>query len=132
VALAADRGQIVPGPKEEVAAGRTSEGEPTPAQRRHRLAWAVLLARVFDVTVSLTPDCGGPMKIVAALTAPDTLSILTLYPAMVCHEVPNGWWLQVPLEKCRPGTFHTESWAHVGKRHGLSVDGKVAGRKPLA
>ena len=81
MALAADRGQIVPSLKEEVAAGRTSEGEPTPAQRRHRLAWAVLLARVFDVTVSLTPDCGGPMKIVAVLTASDTLSILTLYPA---------------------------------------------------
>jgi hypothetical protein len=42
-----------------------------PPSIRHRLAWAVLLARVFDVTVSLTPDCGGPMKIVAALPAPE-------------------------------------------------------------
>ena len=32
---------------EKQAAGRTSEGEPAPAQRRHRLAWAVLLARVI-------------------------------------------------------------------------------------
>ena len=54
---AADRAQIVPGPKEEVEApvARTSEGEPTPAQRRHRLAWAVLLARVFQFDVTECP-----------------------------------------------------------------------------
>ncbi len=65
---AADRAQIVPGPKEEASAGRTSEGEPTPAQRRHRLAWAVLLARVFQFDVTECPACGGRMQIVAAVT----------------------------------------------------------------
>ena len=44
---AADRAQIVPDPKPADhgtdAGGR--EDESTPAQRRHRLAWAVLLAR---------------------------------------------------------------------------------------
>ncbi len=67
---AADRAQIVPGPKEEVeaSAAGTSEGEPTPAQRRHRLAWAVLLARVFQFDVTECPACGGHMKIVAAVT----------------------------------------------------------------
>ncbi len=65
---AADRAQIVPGAKEEVeaSAGRTSEGEPTPAQRRHRRA--VLLARVFQFDVTECPACGGRMKIVAAVT----------------------------------------------------------------
>ncbi len=52
---ATDRAQIVPGPKPADEATDTggSEGETTPAQRRHRLAWAVLLARVFqfDLTV---------------------------------------------------------------------------------
>ena len=71
---AADRGQIVPGPKpgpkEEVEASAepTSEGERTPAQRRHRLAWAVLLARVFQFDLTECPACGGRMKIVAAVT----------------------------------------------------------------
>ena len=37
---------------------------------------------------------------------------------IVRHEVPNCWWLKVPLEKCRPGTFHTESWAQVGNGMG--------------
>ncbi len=69
---AADRAQIVPGPKEEVEASAAptsdGEGEPTPAQRRHRLAWAVLLARVFQFDVTECPACGGRMKIVAAVT----------------------------------------------------------------
>ena len=69
-----DRAQIVPGPKEEVkeevemSPESTSEGDPTPAQRRHRLAWAVLLARVWAIDVTDCPACGGRMKIVAAVT----------------------------------------------------------------
>ena len=67
---AADRAQIVPGPKEEVEAPAecTGEGEEIRAQRRHRLAWAVLLARVFQFDVTKWPACGGRMKIVAAVT----------------------------------------------------------------
>ncbi len=69
---AADRAQIVPGAKEEVAMspGSTSEGDSAPAQRRHRLAWAVLLARVWAIDVTQCPACGGRMKIVAAVTDP--------------------------------------------------------------
>ena len=47
-----------------------SEGNPTPAQRRHRLAWAVLLARVWAIDVTECPAWGGRMKIVAAVTDP--------------------------------------------------------------
>ena len=71
---AADRARIVPGPNEETceaAHGRSSE--PTAAQRRHRLAWSTLLARVFRVDVTVCPACGGPMKIVAALTEPRSI-----------------------------------------------------------
>ena len=73
---AVDRAQIVPGPKEEVkeevemSPESTSEGDPTPAQRRHRLAWAVLLARVWAIDVTECPACGGRMKVVAAVTDP--------------------------------------------------------------
>ena len=71
---AADRARIVPGPKEETPkADRCARAEPTPAQRRHRLAWADLLRRVFRIDVSVCPVCGGHMKIVAALTDPRSI-----------------------------------------------------------
>ncbi len=72
---AADRAQIVPGPEEEVEAlaAPTSNGEPPPAQGRHRLAWAVLLSRVFQFDVTECPACGGRMKIVAAVTEPSSI-----------------------------------------------------------
>jgi hypothetical protein len=67
---AAHRAPIVPGPKPAHDGTDTggSEGEFTPAQRRHRLAWAVLLARVFQFEVTLCDRCGGKVKIVAAVT----------------------------------------------------------------
>ena len=69
---AADRAQIVPGvPADEAETG--GNGEPTPAGRGHRLAWAVLLARVFRIDVTLCPECGGRMKIIACLTNPDSI-----------------------------------------------------------
>ena len=45
----------------------------SPEDRKHRLTWAALLARVFRIDVSTCPACGGPMRIVAALTDPDSI-----------------------------------------------------------
>jgi len=64
---------------EKVDSGRRSDGrrgdESTPTPRRHRLAWAVLLARVFQFELTLCDRCGGKGKIVAAVT--DRRSIRT-------------------------------------------------------
>ena len=38
-----------------------------------RLAWAVLLARVFSIDVSTCDRCGGRMRVIAALTEPATI-----------------------------------------------------------
>jgi hypothetical protein len=72
--LATDRAQIVPGPKpvEETGTGG-SAAQTTPAQPQHRLAWAVLLARVFQFDVTVCDRCGGKVKIVAALTDPGSI-----------------------------------------------------------
>ena len=74
---AADRAQIVPGPKEEVQDLKAFPGrgsEPTPAQRRHRLSWSTLLARAFRFDATICPACGGHMSIVAALTEPRSIA----------------------------------------------------------
>ena len=34
------------------------------------MSWAKLLARVFRLDVSVCPDCGSRMRVIAALTAP--------------------------------------------------------------
>ena len=40
----------------------------TPQARPHRLSWAALLARVFDIDISVCTACGGRMRIIATLT----------------------------------------------------------------
>jgi hypothetical protein len=50
-----------------------NDGTSTPAQRRHRLSWAVLLARVFHFELSVCERCSGTVKVVAALTEPGAI-----------------------------------------------------------
>ena len=66
---ARDRDRIVPRADDEPEA--TAESDPQPCS--HRLSWCQLLARVFSIDVTECPDCGGPMKIVAALTDPSSI-----------------------------------------------------------
>ncbi|MEK6608519.1 MAG: transposase [Myxococcota bacterium] len=50
----------------------------SPAARKSRIAWAALLARVFDIDALACPHCGGRMKVVALITKPDAVrAILT-------------------------------------------------------
>ena len=68
--LTARRSCRAPKPADEETDVGGSEAASTPAQRRHRLAWAVLLARVFQFELSVCDRCGGQVKIVAAVTDP--------------------------------------------------------------
>ena len=53
---AAGRARIVPGPQEEAseAVACCPQSELTPGQRRHRVAWADLLRRVFEHATDCT------------------------------------------------------------------------------
>ena len=71
---AAERAALVPGPQ--------AEADEAPCNDRHtgqgqtssyRRSWATLLARVFRLDVTTCPDCGGRMKIIAALTDPSSI-----------------------------------------------------------
>ncbi|MEW6754925.1 MAG: transposase [Candidatus Latescibacterota bacterium] len=64
---AADRAQIVPSPAAQPA-GRAAP----PGTAACRLPWAQLVARVFRIDLAC-PRCGGALRIIAALTDPDSL-----------------------------------------------------------
>ena len=49
------------------------QSESTHQPCSHRLSWCQLLARVFAIDVTECPDCGGQMKIIAALTDPASI-----------------------------------------------------------
>ena len=65
----------MPGPKvqDQATDSPGNDGTSPPAQRRHRLSWAVLLARVFHFELSVCERCGGTVKVVAALTEPGAI-----------------------------------------------------------
>jgi hypothetical protein len=54
-----------------------SPGPSKPATRgRHapaRLSWARLLKRVFDIDIENCPNCGGALKIIAAIEDPPVI-----------------------------------------------------------
>ncbi len=74
------RALVVPqGPDEPANAAQPSECEANCAHHRPvRLSWARLLKRVFDLDLEHCPNCGGALKIIAAiLEAPVIEKILT-------------------------------------------------------
>ena len=63
-------------PRPDRAGGRERAPDPVRMAQEacpHRLSWGQLIARVFDIDVSLCPACGGRMQIIAALTEPDAI-----------------------------------------------------------
>ena len=64
---ASARNQIVPAPLVE-ATSIEPTAEVSAQARAHRGTWAALLARVFDIDGTLCPNCGGSMRLIAALT----------------------------------------------------------------
>ena len=73
------RAKVVPRPREEPAQGVPSPEDTKAAQGRPmRLGWAKLLKRVFNLDLEHCPNCGGELKVIAAiLERPAIEKILT-------------------------------------------------------
>jgi hypothetical protein len=65
------RSEIIPSPPEQETEPPTdhAHAQSTPA----RLSWARLLKRVFDIDIEHCPNCGGALKIIAAIEAPPVI-----------------------------------------------------------
>ena len=68
---ARDRDKIVP--QQEPSESSSEDRGSCPHHMPQRLAWAVLLARVFSIDVSTCDRCGGRMRVIAALTEPASI-----------------------------------------------------------
>ena len=64
-----ERSQVVPAPPSPTVSLAPGDSPAAPL-RPHRLPWAALLARVFALDVTVCPDCGGRLRLIAALTDP--------------------------------------------------------------
>ena len=72
----AKRSEIVPSPPEQATAPACDHAQGAPA----RLSWARLIKRVFDIDIEHCPNCGGSLKIIAAIEDPPVIvRILTQY-----------------------------------------------------
>ena len=64
------RAQVVPAE----STGNTPSGERKKSgSTKYRLTWAALLARVFQIDVSVCPACGHKMRIIAFITDPASI-----------------------------------------------------------
>jgi Putative transposase len=90
------RAAIVPGLPENTSEPADEHAHGAPA----RLGWARLLKRVFDIDVEHCPQCGGDLKIIAAIEEPAVITrILThlglparaaALPGAAAGAVPGG------------------------------------------
>ena len=74
------RAQIVPNAPVTVAwaCNYHAKTAPASAPAPARMSWACLLKRVFDIDIEHCPNCGGRLKIIAAIEDPQVIvKILT-------------------------------------------------------
>ena len=82
------RRQIVPAPPQR-AAETSSEGahaQGAPA----RMSWARLLKRVFDIDIEHCPNCGGSLKIIAAIEDPPVIIKILSHLGLPARAPPRS------------------------------------------
>ena len=68
------RKQIVPKPSELKVVGQDQDNiDPKQLELKKNISWARLLARVFNIDVEICSQCGGKMKIIAAVEDPKVI-----------------------------------------------------------
>ena len=82
------RAAIVPPPSEN-ASGQPADhahAQPSPA----RMSWARLLKRVFDIDIEHCPECGGSLKIIAAIEDPPVMVRILAHLGLPTRAPPRS------------------------------------------
>ncbi len=82
------RAAIVPAPAEN-ASGQSADhahAQRSPA----RMSWARLLKRVFDIDLEHCPNCGGALKIIAAIEDPPVIARILAHLSLPTRAPPRS------------------------------------------
>jgi hypothetical protein len=72
------RSEIIPSAPVNTHDTSAEHGDAPPPSAPARMSWARLLKRVFDIDMEHCPQCGGTLKIIAAIVGPTVIAkILT-------------------------------------------------------
>ncbi len=78
------RAAIVPGPPESEPADEDAHGAPA------RMNWARLLKRVFGIDLEHCPQCGGALKIIAAIEEPAVMVRILTHLGLPARAPPRS------------------------------------------
>ena len=122
------RSLVVPaGPQEDAGASEPATTEPGCAHHRPaRISWARLLKRVFEIDLEHCPNCGGELKIIAAIVEAPVIERILTHLGLQARAPPRA-----PAHR-RTGTCCTRpdlglSPPSSGQR--LGADGTCCGRR---
>jgi hypothetical protein len=59
-------------------------------QRPARMSWGRLLKRVFDIDIEQCPNCGGALKIIAAIEAPAVITRILTHLGLPARVPPRA------------------------------------------
>ena len=79
------RAAIVPGPTEKPGDDANCHAHEAPA----RMGWARLLKRVFDIDREHCPQCGGDLKIIAAIEEPAVIAKILTHLGLPARAPPR-------------------------------------------
>ena len=82
------RSKIVPAPAERATEPATdnAQGQGETA----RMSWARLLKRVFDIDIEHCPNCGGSLKIIAAIEDPPVIVKILAHLGLPTRAPPRS------------------------------------------
>ena len=80
------RAAIVPGPPQNTSEPADEHAHGAPA----RMGWARLLKRVFDLNLEHCPQCGGDLKIIAAIEEPAVIVRILTHLGLPARAPPRS------------------------------------------
>ncbi len=83
---------IVPGPVRQPSQHAEEHAHPSA-----HMGWARLLKRVFDLDLEHCPQCGGDMKIIAAIEAPEVIVRILTHLGLPARAPPRSPARGLPL-----------------------------------